>query len=144
MILSIQLLDSKLEMPRYALPGCSGFDLCSALHEDTLLQPQRQILVPTGIKMEIPEGYEGQIRPRSGLALRHGITVLNSPGTVDASYRGEIQVLLMHFGTEPVTLSFGMRIAQMVIAPVVFCTLTPVMSLAPSQRQEKGWGSTGI
>lgn len=141
----VQLLDPELGYPRYLDEGCAGLDLCAAVQEDVVLRPSQRALIPAGIKMEIPQGYEGQVRPRSGLALNYGITVLNSPGTIDASYRGEIKVILINLGQDPFTVTRGMRIAQLVIASVARVTsFIPVEQLSSSSRQEGGFGSTGL
>lgn len=137
-------LQSQARAPLYALVGSSGMDLRACIKENITLMPHQRILIPTGLSMAIPEGFEGQIRPRSGLALKHGITVLNSPGTIDASYRGEVQVLLIHFGQEPFMIEPDMRIAQLVIAPVCTCQWHEVQDLEKSHRQEGGFGSTGV
>ena len=131
-------------LPTYALPSSAGLDLRAALNEPLHLEPMERKAIPTGLRMAIPEGYEGQIRPRSGLALTHGITVLNAPGTIDAGYRGEIQVILIHLGSHSFRVEPGMRIAQLVIAPVLHVTLCAMEILPSSIRQEKGLGSTGV
>lgn len=144
-IIPIKLLSADINCPEYALPGCSGVDLCAAIDNEVEILPGKRALIPTGIKLEIPEGFEGQVRPRSGLALRHGVTVLNSPGTVDASYRGEICVILINLGQDSFIIQRGMRIAQLVIAAVVRVnSFIPVDQLSASLRQEQGFGSTGI
>ena len=137
------LLSKKELYPEYALPGCSGVDLKADIETPLIIEPFQRVLISTGVKMALPEGYEAQVRPRSGLALKHGLTVLNSPGTIDTSYRGEIKVLLIHLGTEPVTIDPQMRIAQLVIAPFAQATFTVVTELDSSQRNEGGFGSTG-
>lgn len=133
-----------LPYPIYAVEGSAGMDLQAAIDKPIVLSPGQRLLIPTGLQMAIPPTHEGQVRPRSGLALREGITVLNSPGTIDASYRGEIQVLLIHLGQAPFTLTRGMRIAQLVIAPVATVTLVEVSELPPSTRGQGGFGSTGL
>lgn len=132
-----------IPLPRYASAGAAGMDLVAALDTPLTLNPGERAAVPTGIALALPEGYEAQIRPRSGLALRHGLTVLNSPGTIDADYRGEIQVILANLGTDPVTLARGERVAQLVLAPVSRIAWAPVEALPASQRGERGFGSTG-
>ena len=132
-----------IPLPRYASAGAAGMDLVAALDTPLTLNPGERAAVPTGIALALPEGYEAQIRPRSGLALRHGLTVLNSPGTIDADYRGEIQVILANLGTDPVTLALGERVAQLVLAPVSRIAWAPVEALPASQRGERGFGSTG-
>ena len=139
---SIQRMCPLVPLPSYALPGSSGLDLCAI--EAVLLGPGKWFAVPTGLKIEIPEGYEGQVRPRSGLALKHGVTVLNSPGTIDASYRGEIKVLLINLGSAPFVVERGMRMAQLVICPVFCVTLKEVSFIEKSLRGEGGFGSTGV
>jgi dUTP pyrophosphatase len=135
-----------LSLPRYETAGAAGFDLVAAVAENSpiILENFARQLVPTGLRLQIPNGYEAQVRPRSGLALRHGITVLNSPGTIDSDYRGEVQVLLVNFGGEPFVVERGMRIAQMVIAPVVRVGFREVEELDETQRASGGFGSTGI
>ena len=119
-------------------------DLFSALEEEVILEPGERRLIPTGISVAIPEGFEGQLRPRSGLAVQRGIGIVNGPGTIDADYRGEICVLLINFGGEPFTIRDGERIAQMVISPVFRAILEEVEDLPPTQRQGGGFGHTGI
>lgn len=128
-------------LPGYATSGAAGMDLAAA--ETLTLQPGERGLVGTGIAIALPDGFEAQIRPRSGLALHHGITVLNAPGTVDADYRGEVKVLLVNLGSEPVTLEAGARVAQMVIAPVYQAELHLVTSLDETPRGQGGFGHTG-
>jgi dUTP pyrophosphatase len=134
-----------LALPAYQTAHAAGLDLPAAVPEDhslTLL-PGRSALVPTGFMIALPEGYEAQVRPRSGLAAKHGVTVLNAPGTVDADYRGEISVLLINHGAEPFTIKRGERIAQMVIAPVARAELVAVSELSSTARGSGGYGSTG-
>ena len=130
-----------LELPRYMTAGSAGLDLRA--DEAVELAPGQRRLVPTGLALEIPAGHEGQVRPRSGLALRHGLGMVNSPGTVDSDYRGELSVLLVNWGQEAVALGRGERIAQLVIAPVTRADLQLVESLADSGRGGGGFGSTG-
>ncbi|MCW5891884.1 MAG: dUTP diphosphatase [bacterium] len=132
-----------LPLPRYMTPAAAGLDLHADCIEPVELPPGGRALVPTGIAIALPAGYEAQVRPRSGLALRHGVTVLNAPGTIDADYRGEIQVILVNFGTAPVTLARGERIAQLVVAPVTRITWNEVARLDDSARGSGGFGSTG-
>lgn len=132
-----------LTLPAYATPGSAGLDLVAALERPVEILPGGRTLVPTGLAIELPEGYEAQIRPRSGLALRHGLTVLNTPGTVDSDYRGEVSVLLVNLGDRPVTLSRGERIAQMVVAPVTRIAWSEQASLSETTRGAGGYGSTG-
>ena len=130
-------------LPRYASAGAAGMDLVAALDRPLTLGPGERAAVPTGIALALPEGYEAQVRPRSGLALRHGLTVLNSPGTIDSDYRGEIQVILANLGAAPVTLTRGERVAQLVLAPVSRIAWRLVEELPASGRGEHGFGSTG-
>lgn len=136
---------AELPLPEYQSAQAAGLDLLAAVPADAavVLAPLARALIPTGIAIALPGGMEAQVRPRSGLAARHGLTVLNSPGTIDADYRGEIQVILINHGAEPFTIRRGERIAQMVIAPVVQATLIPVTSLSPTDRGSGGFGSTG-
>jgi dUTP pyrophosphatase len=134
-----------LPLPAYQSKHAAGFDLLAAVPSAgaATVAPGERILVPTGLAVALPEGYEAQVRPRSGLAARHGLTILNSPGTIDADYRGEIQVLLVNLGTESVTITRGMRIAQLVIAPVVRAHIVEAASLDKTSRGSGGFGSTG-
>ncbi len=132
-----------LPLPWGATAGSAGSDLSAALDEPVVLAPGKVAMVPTGIAVEIPQGWEAQVRPRSGLALRHGVTVLNSPGTIDSDYRGEVAVVLINHGSEPFHLARGDRIAQMVISRVPSVEWLEVESLAESDRGEGGFGSTG-
>ena len=130
-------------LPTYATALSAGMDLRANIEEDITLLPLQRQLVPTGLHIALPEGYEAQIRPRSGLALKHGINVLNTPGTVDADYRGEIMVLLVNFSNEPFTVKDGERIAQMVIAKHEVAQFVPVEVLSETERGTGGYGSTG-
>lgn len=132
-----------LPLPSYQSAHAAGLDLVAAVEAAVDLKPGERLLIPTGLAVALPEGYEAQIRPRSGLAARHGITLLNSPGTIDADYRGEIQVLLINLGAEPVAIERGMRIAQMVVAPVSRAQWREVTALPGSERGARGFGSTG-
>jgi len=134
-----------LALPAYQSALAAGLDLLAAVPEDApmILAPGQYALVPTGLTIALPPGYEAQVRPRSGLAAKHGVTVLNSPGTVDADYRGEISVLLINHGATPFTIRRGERIAQMVIATMVQAELVPVVSLSATDRGSGGFGSTG-
>jgi dUTP pyrophosphatase len=134
---------SGLPLPAYATTSSAGVDLAAAVISEIALAPGERKAVPTGIAIALPEGYEGQIRPRSGLALKHGITILNSPGTIDADYRGEIQIILANLGSETVTLARGQRIAQLVVAPVSRVAFDEVAALPASGRGAGGFGSTG-
>ena len=132
-----------LPLPRYASAGSAGLDLAAAVAAPVALAPGARALIPTGFAVALPEGYEAQVRPRSGLALEAGVTVLNAPGTIDADYRGEIGVILVNHGPAPVTVTRGMRIAQLVIAPVMQACLAEVAALPASARGLGGFGSTG-
>ena len=134
-----------LALPAYQSAHAAGLDLLAAVPEDfpLTLAPGRHALVPTGLSIALPSGYEAQVRPRSGLAAKHGVTVLNAPGTVDADYRGEIGVLLINHGDAPFAIRRGERIAQMVIASVTRAELVPAASLASTERGSGGFGSTG-
>lgn len=133
-----------LPLPAYESTGAAGMDLRAAVLEPVTLQPGARLAVPTGLIMEIPEGCEGQIRPRSGLALKHGITCLNSPGTIDWDFRGEVKVILANLGTEPFEITRGMRIAQLVIAPVTQVRVIETHAVSDTKRSTGGFGSTGI
>lgn len=128
--------------PAYATAGSAGADLRAHMDGPVTLMPLERMAVPTGVRLEIPQGYEGQVRPRSGLAARHGVTILNAPGTIDSDYRGEVKVILVNLSDEPYTITPGDRIAQLVIAPVTQALFTPAQ-LAGSDRGEGGFGSTG-
>lgn len=132
-----------LPLPDRATPGAAGVDLRAATSTPVVLPPGARALVPCGFALALPEGWEAQVRPRSGLAVRHGVTVLNSPGTIDADYRGEVQVALVNLGQEPFTVNRGDRIAQMVFARVEAPVLVPVATLPPTDRGAAGFGSTG-
>ncbi|NOZ80809.1 MAG: dUTP diphosphatase [DPANN group archaeon] len=129
------------KMPSYAHPGDAGMDLFSV--EEAILAPMERRLVSTGVRMEIPPGYEAQIRPKSGLAVKHGISIVNTPGTIDAGYRGEVKVIMINLGTEPYPIKKGSKIAQMVINRVEMAEMTAVDVLEESSRNEGGFGSTG-
>ena len=135
-----------LELPAYETAGAAGMDLRAAVDETTpmVLEPGARALVPTGLIFEIPAGFEGQIRPRSGLAFKNGITCLNTPGTIDSDYRGEVKVLLVNFGDTAFTITRGMRIAQMVIAPVTQVMISEVSQGSATSRGAGGFGSTGV
>lgn len=135
---------SDLPLPSYESAHAAGMDIRAALEEMIIIHPGDRVLIPTGLTMALPPGFEAQIRPRSGLAIRNGITMLNSPGTIDADYRGEVKVIAVNHGTEPFTVRHGDRIAQMVIAPVVQADIQEVDSLESSERGEGGFGSTGV
>ena len=133
-----------LPLPEYATVQSAAVDLLAAVTEDVVLAPGARTLIPTGLAIALPDGYEAQVRPRSGLALRNGITLLNTPGTIDADYRGEIGIILTNLGQEDFTVERGMRIAQMLIAPVTRLTWNAVSSLDKSERGSGGFGSTGV
>jgi dUTP pyrophosphatase len=133
-----------ISLPQYMTEGSSGMDLFASLEEEVILLPGERRLIPTGISVAIPEGFEGQIRPRSGLAIRKGIGLVNGPGTIDSDYRGEVGILLINFGKDPFAIRNGERIAQMVISRVFRSILVEVDDLPPTQRQEGGFGHTGI
>lgn len=132
-----------LALPTYATADAAGLDLLAALDQSIMLEPMARTLVPTGIAIALPQGYEAQVRPRSGLAAKHGITVLNSPGTIDADYRGEIKVILVNLSSEAFEIEAGMRIAQMVIAPVTRIAWDEQADLESTTRGAGGFGSTG-
>ena len=132
-----------LPLPHYATTGSAGLDLLAAVEQEITLAPGQRMAVPTGIAIELPHGVEAQVRPRSGLALNHGITCLNAPGTIDSDYRGEVKVILINHGEEDFTIRRGDRIAQLVIAPVVHAQWVEVDSLGETVRGEGGFGSTG-
>ena len=141
--LNINLLHSKAEVPFYATSGSSGLDLKAILDEKIILKPMQRVLIATGLAVEIPSNYEIQIRPRSGLALKYGITVLNSPGTIDSDYRGEIKVILINLGSENFTINDGDKIAQMIVSGVVKPEVVLKTSLLETKRGDGGFGSTG-
>ncbi len=130
-----------LPLPCYQTAGAAGMDLAAAV--ELVLDPGERALIPTGLQVAIPPGYEGQVRPRSGLALRYGVTVLNAPGTIDSDYRGELCVLLVNHGAEPFAVTRGMRVAQLVLAPVAQLPVLRVESFVETQRGSGGFGSTG-
>jgi dUTP pyrophosphatase len=135
-----------LPLPRYETAGAAGMDLVAANPADApiVLQPMQRALIPTGLVLQLEPGFEAQVRPRSGLAFKHGVTVLNAPGTVDADYRGEVQVLLANLGAEPFTITRGMRIAQMIVAPVIQVEPLEVEQVDETPRAAGGFGSTGL
>jgi len=132
-----------LALPAYATDGSVGMDLAAAVQDDIVIEPGQTGLVPTGLMIAVPDGYEAQIRPRSGLALENSITVPNSPGTVDPDYRGEVKVILLNLGSTPFRISRGMRIAQMVIVPAVQASIKVVSELPPTDRGDGGFGHSG-
>lgn len=133
-----------LQLPSYETEQAAGMDLRAALNEPVTLEPGQRLLIPTGLKMALPAGYEAQVRPRSGLAFRNGITMLNTPGTIDSDYRGELKVLAINLGEEPFTIRHGDRIAQMVIAPVTHAIIEEAETLEETIRGAGGFGSTGV
>ncbi|WP_062230567.1 dUTP diphosphatase [Aureimonas sp. N4] len=132
-----------LELPAYASAGAAGADLRAAVSEDLTIPPLGRALVPSGLVFDIPEGFEIQVRPRSGLAARHGVTVLNAPGTVDCDYRGEVMAILVNLSAEPFTVTRGERIAQLVVAPALQARFAEVESVGETARGAGGFGSTG-
>lgn len=139
--MSIVVMDHAPGPPSYATADAAGLDLRAAV--DVVLAPGQRVLVPTGIALGLPAGFEGQVRPRSGLALKHGVTVLNSPGTIDADYRGEVKILLVNLGADTVRFERGERVAQLVVAPVTRAHLIVVPSLEATERGAGGFGSSG-
>ena len=133
-----------LKLPSYSSEGASGMDLTAASGEDIVLNPGERALIPTGIAISLPPGFEAQIRPRSGLALKHGIGLLNSPGTIDSDYRGEIKIIIINLGQEPFRITRGLRIAQMVIAQYVPATFKVIQELDVTLRNDRGFGHTGL
>ncbi|KLN60680.1 deoxyuridine 5'-triphosphate nucleotidohydrolase [Kiloniella spongiae] len=133
-----------LPLPTYATPQSAGMDLLAAIENPIELVPGDRLLVPTGLKIALPSGYEAQIRPKSGLALKHGITLVNTPGTIDADYRGEIGVIMINLGKETFIIERGAKIAQMVIAPCIQASWSTTTSLDSTSRGEGGFGSTGV
>ena len=133
-----------LPLPSYETSGSAGMDLPAAIEETIVLESLERTAIPTGLQIAIPSGFEGQVRPRSGMAFRHGLTVTNAPGTIDSDYRGELKVLLVNLGKEPVTIQRGMRIGQLVIAPVVQPSVSEVATLDETERGAGGFGSTGV
>ena len=135
--------DPRVELPKYESEGAAGMDLRAFLNSDISIPPLGRAKIPTGLRTEIPEGYEAQVRPRSGLAVKTGLTVLNSPGTIDSDYRGDIEVILVNLGEENVIIKDGERIAQLVTAPVCRAQVIEADTLTPSSRGTGGFGSTG-
>ena len=143
MILKILRLEHNKSVPEYKTPGAAGMDLCAAIEEEITLQPLERRLIPTGIKIELEHGYEAQIRPRSGLSIKHGISLINCVGTVDEDYRGEVCVPLVNLSNEPYTIQPQERIAQMVIAKYEQAKIEIVTELSDTERGVGGFGSTG-
>lgn len=142
--LKLQKLDEKVTLPCYQTDGAAGMDLCAFLKEPVTLEPLERKLIPTGLKMELPSGYEAQVRPRSGMAIKHGITLVNCVGTIDEDYRGELCVPVINLSNKEFTILNGDRIAQMVIARVTKAQIEVVTQLSDTKRGEGGFGSTGI
>ena len=142
MQVNIRKINAAAKLPTYAHSSDAGMDVCSV--KELVLEPLQRALVPTGLVFELPPNTEAQVRPRSGLALKHGITVLNTPGTIDSGYRGEVGVILINLGSEPFKVEVGMKIAQIVFAQVTQATITEVASVADSDRGAGGFGSTGL
>jgi dUTP pyrophosphatase len=142
--LRVQRLDPRAALPEYQTAHAAGMDLAACVAEPVAVAPGRIVVVPTGLAAAIPPGFEGQVRPRSGLATRHGLTVVNAPGTIDADYRGELKVALINLGLETFTITHGMRIAQLVIAPVARAQVEEVLDLGSTARGQGGFGSTGL
>lgn len=142
--ITVKVINSSAnELPQYATELSAGMDVRANLTEPIVLQPMQRVLVPTGLRVELPAGYEMQLRPRSGLALRHGITLLNTPGTIDADYRGEIGVIMVNLSSEPFTINPGERICQAVVAPYTRVAWQPATELSDTDRGEGGFGHTG-
>lgn len=139
----IKIISKSGFIPEYKTTGAAGADLCACLNESVIIKPGERVLIPTGLKVEIPCGFEIQIRPRSGMALKNGVTVLNTPGTIDSDYRGDIGVILINLGEADFVINNGDRIAQMVVAPVVQAKFYITDSLSVTDRNEAGFGSTG-
>jgi dUTP pyrophosphatase len=135
--------NADLPLPAYETAQSAGMDLAAAINAPMTLAPGKRAMVPTGLAIALPAGYEAQVRPRSGLAAKNGVTVLNTPGTIDADYRGEVKVILVNLGEDSFEIERGMRIAQMVIAPVTQASFTEVDSLSETERGSGGFGSTG-
>ena len=135
---------ARIALPAYESEGSAGMDLRAFLEVDVTLPPLGRVKIPTGLRLEIPEGYEAQVRPRSGLAINSGLTVLNSPGTIDSDYRGELEIILINLGADNVVIKDGQRIAQLVTAPVSRARLTEAQTLAETGRAGGGFGSTGV
>ena len=131
-------------MPVYKTEGAAGADVCALLDSPITIQPGKFAMIPTGLFFEIPAGYEIQVRPRSGLAAKNGVTVLNTPGTIDSDYRGELKVILINLGSQDFKINSGDRIAQIIVSPVTIGNFTITASLSDTQRGEKGFGSTGV
>ena len=136
--------DPRVTLPRYESLNAAGMDIRAFTEQEIIIPPLGRAKIPTGFFMELPQGYEAQVRPRSGLAIRWGITVLNAPGTIDSDYRGEVEIILVNLGSEPFTVKNGDRIAQMIISPVVRAAVSEAERLSETERGTGGFGSTGI
>ncbi len=143
-VLRVHRLRSGAALPSYQTAGAAGLDLAACLDTQVVIAPGGRALVPTGLSIALPAGHEGQVRPRSGLALKHGVTVLNAPGTIDEDYRGEVSVVLVNHGAEPFRIEPGMRIAQLVVAPVCKVHVEETGALDETSRGAGGYGSTGV
>lgn len=135
--------DRDIPLPRYMTPHAAGMDICAAIDDTLVLEPGRIALIPTGWAMALPPGFEAQVRPRSGLAVKHGIGIVNAPGTIDCDYRGEVKIALINMGPEPYTLKRGERVAQLIVQQVFQARLEVVEELERTERNEGGFGSTG-
>ncbi|MDR1302577.1 MAG: dUTP diphosphatase [Treponema sp.] len=144
LVIPVHTQEPDIRLPQYATAGAAGMDIRAFLKEGVCIAPLERVRIPTGLIFEIPPGYEAQVRPRSGLAWQHGITVLNAPGTIDSDYRGALEIMLINLGTKSFTIHPGDRIAQLVIAPVSRAVLAETSSVAPSIRGTGGFGSTGV
>ena len=143
-MVKVSRIDPSVPLPQYESDGAAGMDLRAFLDKTISIPPLGRAKIPTGLRLEIPEGFEGQVRPRSGLAVKYGVTVLNSPGTIDSDYRGDLDVILANFGEENFFVKNGDRIAQLVIAPVMRAVFEETAALSATKRGEGGFGSTGI
>ncbi|MDR3145566.1 MAG: dUTP diphosphatase [Treponema sp.] len=143
-VVGILKKDAGVRLPEYASAGAAGADIRARLGEPVLIPPLGRVRIPTGLVLEIPPGYEAQVRPRSGLAFRRGITVLNSPGTIDSDYRGELEIILINLGSEPFTVADGDRIAQLIVSPVCRALMRETGELSGTERGDGGFGSTGV
>ena len=143
-LINVVKAHQRVELPRYESEGAAGMDLRAFLDADVTIPPLGRVKIPTGLRFEIPVGFEAQVRPRSGLSIKSGLTVLNSPGTIDSDYRGELEIILINLGAENVTVKDGDRVAQLVVAPVSRARLAEADSLADTQRGSGGFGSTGV
>ena len=142
--ISVKKVDPRIALPKYESEGASGMDLRAFLDSDVSIEPFARVKIPTGLRVEIPEGFEAQVRPRSGLALKYGLTVLNSPGTIDSDYRGDIEIILINLGAGDVIIKDGDRIAQLVITPVCRPFIKEAVTLIETVRGAGGFGSTGV